>query len=109
MDTLKKLGKRIRELRRREDMTQAGLAEKCNLSNNFIAQLERGRTAPSIGTLDKLSTALRVSLAGLFEFEVRGTKQEGGERIMRKLQRIGNARDLQLLEEIVDAFSKRQK
>jgi len=103
-ETLKLLGKRIQQLRKAKDMTQAELAEACDLSNNFIALMERGRAAPSIGTLDRLGKALHVSLADLFEFPVKSTRPGEQEEITRKLKRINNRRDLRLIGGIVEVF-----
>lgn len=106
MDTLKALGTRIRLLRREKDFTQSELAEKCSLSNNFIALLERGRGAPSIETLEKLARALGVSIAHLFEFgEARG-KQDERERIIRRLMKVRSSRDLKLIGEVAEFLTR---
>ena len=47
----------------------AKLAEMTELSDNFIALLERGQRSPSIHTLAKIAVALNVPLAELFQFE----------------------------------------
>lgn len=106
MDTLKALGTRIRSLRRERDITQSVLAEKCGLSNNFIALLERGRGAPSIETLEKLARALGVSIADLFEFAEPRGKQDEREKVIRRLLRVRSARDLRLIGEIAEFLGR---
>ena len=63
-----KLGKRIGELRRKEGMTQAQLAEASDYSEDFIGLVERGINAPSVEGLEKIAKALHVQLRELFEF-----------------------------------------
>jgi transcriptional regulator with XRE-family HTH domain len=63
------LGKRVKYLRRLRDMTQAQLAEKLNLSVNYISQIETGIASPTFETLVKLSEGLEISLKELFDFD----------------------------------------
>ena len=59
---LKRLGGRIRQVRRIRGLTQTDVA-KPNLTKSFISLLESGRTYPSVGTLVALSNRLQTSLA----------------------------------------------
>ena len=69
MTNLKKLiGVKISEYRKIQDMTQAKLAEKTGLSNDFISRVERGERIPSVETLDNITNALDVSLGEFFDF-----------------------------------------
>lgn len=69
MANLKKLiGAKISEYRKIKDMTQAQLAEKTSLSNDFISRIERGERIPTIETLDKITSVLDVSLGEFFDF-----------------------------------------
>lgn len=65
----KQLGKRIYLFRKQNDLTQAALAEKARISNEFMSGLERGAKMPSLATLDRIATALRVDLKDLFNFD----------------------------------------
>ena len=78
MDLPKRLGNRIRELRNRAGITQSQLAERVDISPEFMSRLERGLKAPSLDTADKIATALGISLSELFDFgEVQvGEKEE---------------------------------
>lgn len=55
------LGKRIASLRKRKSMTQEQLAEKTELSNNYISHIENSRSIPSLETLMKLCAALEIT------------------------------------------------
>jgi DNA-binding NtrC family response regulator len=61
------LGTRIRALRKGRTLTLRQLANKTTLSVSLISQIELGKSAASVATLRKLSTALGVSLSVLFD------------------------------------------
>ena len=66
MDLNIQIGKRLRQLRNIAELTQEELAEKANLSLNFIAMVETGKRTPTIGTLHTISTALNCTMADFF-------------------------------------------
>lgn len=61
------MGQRIRGERQKLRMTQAQLAEKINVSTNYIGQIERGDRKPSLETLvdicNELGTTINYLLA----------------------------------------------
>jgi len=75
------LGKRIYRFRKERRLTQAALAEKVGISNEFMSAIERGARLPSISTLEDIATALRVRMKDLFNFD------EAGFRKMEPLSR----------------------
>ncbi len=62
------LGKRVKYLRRLQNLTQAQLAEKIDLSVNYVSQIETGIASPSFKTLLLLAQGLDVELKELFDF-----------------------------------------
>jgi transcriptional regulator with XRE-family HTH domain len=60
------LGKRIRMERNKLNMTQETLAEKVDLSDAYIGQIERGERKLSVHALIKLANALGVTVDYLF-------------------------------------------
>ena len=66
------LGKRVRYLRKLKNFTQAQLAERVDLSVNYISQIETGIAAPTLKTLSSLAKALDVELKELFDFDKQG-------------------------------------
>lgn len=77
-DILKKLGERIREERKRAGLTQEKLAEKVDLSPDYIGYIERGKQAPYLKTLERIAESLGAEVYELFMFE------EGDKRSARK-------------------------
>jgi transcriptional regulator with XRE-family HTH domain len=65
----KKLGRRIRDLRRSRRLTQEQLAEALDCSVEFISLVERGVNAPSVATLADYAKVLKVDVWELFTFE----------------------------------------
>ena len=62
------LGSRIKELRKFSGISQQELAEKINIDQRNLSNIETGRAFPSKSLLD-IASALSVSLPELFEFE----------------------------------------
>lgn len=61
-----RIGQRLRELRKSAGLTQAALAEKADLSVDFIGRVERGVCLPSLLRLEMLAKALNVSVKEFF-------------------------------------------
>ena len=64
----RKLGQRVRALRRERDLTQERLAEAAHLSVNYISGVERGFYSPSLTALAAVAKALNVEIKDLFDF-----------------------------------------
>ncbi len=62
------LGKRIKELRKAQKISQQQLAEAANIDQRSLSHIECGDTFPSKALLE-LAQALRVDLKELFDFE----------------------------------------
>jgi transcriptional regulator with XRE-family HTH domain len=60
------LGKNIKLLRARRGLSQADLAEKANLSINFLSNIERGIKFPQPNMLSKIADTLGVEVNELF-------------------------------------------
>ena len=63
------LGIRIRQLREGKNITQQNLAEMCNIEKSNMARIEAGRTNPTLHTMYKISSALKITLAELVDFD----------------------------------------
>ena len=58
MDNKKKLGKRIKELRKNAGLTQEQVAEQIEMEQNTISVIESGRNFPTLMTLEKIAKVL---------------------------------------------------
>lgn len=67
MDINTVIAHRLKELRDLQGWSLDVLAERSNVSRSAISLIERGQSNPTASVLDKLSAALNVTLASLFE------------------------------------------
>lgn len=74
---LKKLGKRIREIRESKRLSQFDLATVCLIPKSQIGRIERAEINTTFLTLLKISKALDVSVKDLLDFE-REVKRDKG-------------------------------
>ena len=58
-------GQVLYELRMARNLKQAELAEKCQMDETYISDLERGKYMPSLFTVLKLSKGLEMNLEEL--------------------------------------------
>jgi transcriptional regulator with XRE-family HTH domain len=70
-ELLKKVGKKVQELRNEKGMKQVDLAAKIqgDIDTTNISRIESGRTNPTIYTLYRIAIALEVSLTDLIQIE----------------------------------------
>jgi transcriptional regulator with XRE-family HTH domain len=64
----KEIGKRLRQLRKDAELTQASLSDKSGVPANTIARLERGEHRISQDTMEKLAKALRTTASAILGF-----------------------------------------
>ena len=62
------LGQRIKDLRKRNKLTQAQLAEKIGMETTNLCKLENGGQIPKEENIEKLAKALQVNIRDLFDF-----------------------------------------
>lgn len=94
-DLLPKLGSRLKEIRKTRGLTQEALAEKIDLSPQYLSRLEGGHQSPSLETVARLAEALNLELSELFDFGHQGTVKEVRVRL-RKLIQESSEKELRL-------------
>ncbi len=63
------VGQRLKSLREARGISMRSLARSSGLSANALSMIERGRTSPSVSTLNKLANALEVPVTAFFRIE----------------------------------------
>jgi transcriptional regulator with XRE-family HTH domain len=58
MPTKAELGRRLRTARFERDLTLKEVAARCGMSATHISEVERGKTSPTIGALQRIANAL---------------------------------------------------
>lgn len=67
-DSLQTIGRKLREAREKQHLTQVEVAEKADISTNHYAQIERGEANASIDTLENILKALNVKSSKILPF-----------------------------------------
>jgi transcriptional regulator with XRE-family HTH domain len=65
--THKRLGRRIKTLRKELGLTQEDLAFEVGVNRSYMGFIERGERNPSLAMLKKIAKALQLSLSVLFQ------------------------------------------
>ena len=73
---------RIKEIRTQKSMSQLELSVKANMSQSFLASVEKGKKQPSVLTLLRIASALEVSPKIFFPETVGKPKDEIKEMII---------------------------
>ena len=66
MDVKLKIGQRIKELRELSNMSQKDLSYAADLDRSYIASIENGQRNVSIINIEKIASALNVTLKEFF-------------------------------------------
>jgi transcriptional regulator with XRE-family HTH domain len=66
VDVKEKIGQRIKELREASSMSQKDLSYAADLDRSYIASVENGQRNISIVNIEKIATALGVTLKEFF-------------------------------------------
>ena len=64
-NVVRKVGRRIKELRQKKGWSQEKLAEEAGLHRTYIGQVERGEKSIGVGNLVRIARALDVAAAAL--------------------------------------------
>ena len=62
-----RFGRRVRDLRRAQSLSQEALAERCGLDRTYISGIERGKRNVSLQNIEVLAKAFGVTLSALFK------------------------------------------
>lgn len=104
-DPQETVGERIRAMRLANNMTQADLAAKLQVSRSAIAQWEADRAGQVRGNLERIAKALDTSVAYLVSGET-GSLRSGEQTLMR-LYRACAKDDQKLITEMARHLAKK--
>ncbi len=92
----KTLGRRIREIRKMNGMSQLDLANEMEVTLNTVSGIECGKTSPKLDTLYRMAMALGIGLDDFFSFP---EEFPNDKNVRKKVERL--SRHLLRLEEPV--------
>lgn len=76
MNSLKLFGKRIKELRKKNNLTQEQLAEKLGVFQKQVGNIETGTTFTTMVNLEKLADVFGLEIKDLFEYDYQKSSEE---------------------------------
>ncbi|MBQ7316510.1 MAG: helix-turn-helix transcriptional regulator [Clostridia bacterium] len=97
------MGDRIKEVRKKQGLTQEQLAERLDISVEFIGQIERGIKLPSMHVFIKLIETLNVSADYLLRDSVSTGQLFGDNAIGRKVEKLTPKQRI-ALEALIDTY-----
>jgi transcriptional regulator with XRE-family HTH domain len=109
-DLVKRIGERIRRLRKDKNLSQEQLAELSGLHTNYVGQVERGEKNVTLETLEKVVLGLGISLEELFRYVGPMAERDAlGEIVELLIDRPVNDQQmaLSLLKTIIDWEQKK--
>ncbi|MEI8390382.1 MAG: helix-turn-helix transcriptional regulator [bacterium] len=99
------IGKRVKKIRLEKGLTQAELAEMCNLSTSYISCIETGKKRPSLKSLEKLGKSLHVKVESFWVVNLKNAHREC-ESDLIQICRDFNSNQKQMLFEIALIIKK---
>ena len=108
----KRLGERIREERKRLNLTQAQLAEAIDISDTYMGAIERGERSLTLDTLVRLVNRLGVTV----DYMLSDSVSDNDSNIMEQFKQLIDGQPLErkqmainILRTIFSYFSKEDK
>ena len=84
------LGKRIKELRKAQGLTQEQLAELIDIETGSLSAIESGRHFPSLPTLEKIAHYINTELEYPFKFTSILSVKEMREKIIKNIDKLSD-------------------
>ena len=108
MMRLESIGKNIREYRLMKKLRQEDLAEKANLSINYVGAIERGEKTPSLESLISIINALGVSADMILTDVLDNGYVVKDSLLAQKLDKL-SAEDRLRIYDVIDTMIKHSK
>ena len=86
----RKLGQKIKKLRKVVGMSQEMLAEKLDIATSTLSNIERGNAFMTSNTLEKISVIFGVDYSELFDFSTETDCEKLYENILTRLNLAKN-------------------
>ncbi len=102
------LANRLKKLRKVKGYTQAQLAEKADLTNNYISNIETSHSIPSLETVVKICNALQITPNDLIVGSVETTQEYLQLEFSEKFSKC-TAKEKRLINKFIDAFIDERK
>lgn len=104
-------GKRIKELRSKNSISQEELAKRIGVHTNHLSRYERDLTSPSVDVATKMATTLGVSIDYLVFGELSADDSLTDKQLLSLFQEVQtfSGDDKKLVMTLIDAFITKKK
>jgi transcriptional regulator with XRE-family HTH domain len=99
------IGRRIQELRKKHGLSQEKVAEKADISPNYLSRIECGKENPTLDMFIKIADALEVEMLEIFDFEHIVSHKELKEA-MQSIARTADESTLRLALKVIRAIAR---
>jgi transcriptional regulator with XRE-family HTH domain len=104
-----RFGHRLRELRAERGVSQSALAERAEVTPEYVSRIERGRVGPSLVVIQRIATALGVEPKALFEFKIELPAGDATAKRIEYLIQEGTSEQRQLLLRLAETVVRWKK
>ncbi len=108
-DIVTKFGRRVRELRLERALSQAALAERADVTPEYVSRIECGRVGPSMEMVERLARAMSVEPSVLFEFGAGRTGQDPSLVRLLDVARHGTNDQRLLILQLAETVVRRRR
>lgn len=98
------LGQRLRELRKRKNITQERLSELIDVDPSTISNIENGKNYPTMNNLVSIIDVLDISFTEVFDFEHKDSADNLVDEIINIMHK--NPDSVELFYKIIKAIVK---
>ena len=105
MEMKKLIGMRIKELRKKQLLSQEQLAEKADINSKYLSRMERGTENPTLDMLLKLAQSLDVEMWEIFDFGHVANQKELKDAI-QKFSKTSDEPTLRLALKVIRAVTR---
>lgn len=103
------IGEKIKEVRKRQGLTQRELAEKMGTTQQNLAQYESGKRYPKLVTIEKIASALKVPLNTLLDGNWQPYTKEitdSLDTVTEAIEQVTTLGDDMMQDKIIENFNK---
>ena len=104
---LKRLGKRIRKIRKASGLSMEALAYKCGIHPTYVGEIERATVNPSVLSVVKIADALNVPIREVIKVEEKRDEDIVNE-ILGHLGKI-NKKELRFISAVAEKLTEWEK
>ena len=101
VDILKQFGKKVRDSRKAQGLSQEELAEKADLHYTYVGGVERGERNLSLKSIERIASALKIDIRGLFALHLSEKLDAKNKELISDINNLLLTKDIKILQLIM--------